>query len=274
MTRRRAKKEGQTSDHFISKFQTRPWEHRRGDFLVFDFETSTFKPEHSLSYFARVGVNAPATEKFLDQVIEKPCSRIRDRLLKAASFEDIEKALGEAPYRAIGGLFWLQSLRLDDARAKDSPDAAAARAGRDTLDRVAAEGTEGLDKLLSAVWHGYEPGLLTSPAPLFFPETGFFPLPTVGHEPALAMPLTPHILLTFMHRSVDRAQIEKQLNIRNRMTALSLGVSEKVRYVLVPPGVGQPSPKLLRAMRDWARGVFNEYGKISRTMGFKGYVAA
>lgn len=240
------------SDHYIPRFLTRPWQRGNGHLRYFDFRTRTFGMKKAKKLFAARGLNDRETEQFLCKYVENPVAVFQDRLCKA---DDPEVVFNQAPLSALTALFWYQAQRLQDFRDKRSGQ----RTGPSRMQLLAKRGAQYLDQLAAAFWESDEPLLLCAGADevIFFPESCFVVMPTLGDRPVLALPMSPRLLVAFVDRSANRGQILTNLRLRGRMTALSLGVSRRFDRVIIPPTIEDPPVDVLSRIRGAARSVFS-----------------
>ena len=141
-----------TLDHYIPRCLTRPWHDTTigaESLRFFDFETGTFGVGNSGKLFAQRGVNAPATEAYLNKYIETPFATMQDKIVAAgADMAKIQTAFDSLPHTALVGLYWLQVQRIRDAKKPRTEQ---------HIDNFVSKGFEWLDGLSYAVFQKYEP---------------------------------------------------------------------------------------------------------------------
>ncbi len=238
-----------TLDHYIPRCLTRPWHdatHGRESLRVFDFQTGTFAHRNSRKLFARPGINAAATEAYLNQHIETPFSAVQDKIVAAGTdMRRVEAAFGELPHTALTGLYWLQVQRIRDAHDGHTEH---------HLDEFAGRGIGWLEGLSAVVFEKYEPLLYVVPGGLYFPDSAIFTVPLVDQMPAIALPIHTRFALVFADRTKPRDATDWSMTRRALPTALSLGLQS--RRVIVPPEFEEPPPEALVNLRAKVRELF------------------
>jgi hypothetical protein len=210
-------------DHYIPRCLTRPWHDERigrSSLRVFDFESRVFTVRNAERFFARRGLNAPATEQYLNRYIETPFAETQDALRAAApNLERMQAAFDLLPATALVGLYWLQIQRIRDAHRPRTEF---------HLDEFARRGYQWLEQFSAAVFERYEPLLYGVTSALFFPETAIFMVPMIGQMPAMALPIDTGIALVFADRRVDRQQLDGFMT-RPRMARRARSESQPAR---------------------------------------------
>ena len=229
------------NDHFIPRFLTKPWEAPPQRSLRFyDFGTRSFGRESSRNLFATSDLNDAETEQRLNQWIETPVSQY----LAGKRAGGTRTVLAEPPnwrvQRALARLWLFQTPRLAEARRRSAglADPAPAPAGDESLAEALGRGERCLDELVAALTEASQVVVATIPAAewLLFNDRGYFPVPVVGHEPIMALPLSTVHFVSVVPRSTPDDALQNAINPEfSRITALSVGPSKKVGKVVVPP---------------------------------------
>ncbi len=235
-----------TNCHYISRFLTRPWETEDGQRQLhyFDFDTQTFGKRSSRSLFAKDEINSQAVEEWLNDFVENPLGRVRDKLASGDP-----KALNDWPFfRAAVLMLWLQGVRSKSVEDRDL---------RRDLTDLASKPESHIDILVNMIRSDYDLQLVFTTsmpgdnwAPLSVPSTGVFPfaLPDAGNMShytiAMGMPVDPTCALVATpiekHGKLDLSLLPKQL------ANLSVGTKPARRVVLYPPVVASISEDQLR----------------------------
>ncbi len=258
------------NDHFISRFQTKPWEVSNRRLAFYDFVEHRFGEEPSKNLFARTDLNDGAVEKILDKFVEEPAARYRDRLRAASSDGSVIDATDWKTYRALVCLWLVQLQRLHDARRETG------RSGR-TLGALLREGEASLNALCQVALSDsvLVAGTISSMHRLFFTEAAYFPIPQFGKPPLLAVPLsTRHFILLAKKRDFDPEQFSAWMRTPSRLAALSIGVGSNVRRVVIPPerlGFLKARPQKfehgLNMLRERAVSLVNVVAAIAHPLG-------
>jgi hypothetical protein len=184
--------------HYITRFLTKPWEavsrRRPGDqryLRYFDFDTETFEEASSRFLFAKDNLNPPEVEAWLNNLVETPLGRRRERI--AAGDPD---ALDDWKfYRAATLMLWLQGARMKALGDVNS---------RVHLLELTRRPIDQIDALVSAFREEYDLSLATvdqEVPPLSVPSNGFYPIIyrdhgcLSGHAVAFGLAIAPHCAL-------------------------------------------------------------------------------
>jgi hypothetical protein len=260
------------NDHYISRFLTKPWEVGQRQLWFYDFETDRFDWQSSESLFAAEGLHSKETGDRLNQLIETPVSRYRAATLAGGEF-----AIGPDKdwklFRALVALLRLQPQRHADKERE--PDR------KFTLDNLIAGGENFLDYMASEINKDYVligATLRNGAYEMCFTDAVYFPIPMIGSEPILAVPLTPGHFIALPRKSYQKRALEDWLASESSMSAFSVGLGGTAKKVVVPPGLqsairGDPAGlgASFRELRINCRQQFNIIGKANATLGFPSF---
>jgi hypothetical protein len=257
------------NDHFISRFLTRRWEVQPGRMLhYFDFATSRFGAEPSARLFADDGLHSTQTGDRLNRLIEQPVAQ-HLRVLETNPRAAIHDSGSWPVFRALASLWWIQSLRISEAK---TPERFAV-----TLDRFLDQGEALVDTIGTLARDKFHLLMVRTPPRehLFFTEVASFPIPFAGAV-ALALPLSPQHFLTLVPRDVHAVEthLRSVMNAPLMLSALSLGVGSAVDKVVLPPVMIPTNDVetsgvrgLLLTWRGLARQLTNLFGEASAIAG-------
>jgi hypothetical protein len=217
--------------HVISRFLTKGWEDDKRELWYYDFSANAFSHKTSKKLYSAFMINQQAVEEWLDQVLEKPLSLARDKLLAGD-----QNALEEWRfYRAAVLMLWLQGARSKTVRDED------ARRG---LDKLAAAPDSEIDALAAGLAQDFDlmvVGLMVDRdrvAPLFFPSTGTFPVVVwdagclSGHSICLGLPLDPGCALVAAPK--NKGGLLDQSKLQGSIANCSVGIDRARRVVVLP----------------------------------------
>lgn len=233
----------------------------------YDFDTRVVRRHSSRTLLADEGINAAATETFLNRYIERPLALAQEAVTNATTREQLDAALNDGTYRAYAGLFWLQSDRLRDARAT------ASGAPERRLDELATKGIEFLDGLVSLIHQRYELvfGVVNTGSRLFFPETGLFAMPAPLQPPILCMPLTTMVYIAFLNREEHTESEHDPMLYPNMPMCASVGLAN-VRRVILPPDIEPPTPEAFDTIRGTITSAFETWAELAFDLGFDAWL--
>ncbi len=255
------------NDHFISRFLTKRWEVQPGKMLhVFDFATSTFDLKPSARLFADEGLHSVETGAALNTLIEQPVAQ-HLRALETNPRASLPDPKSWPLFRALASLWWLQALRISDAK---TPGELAF-----TLDQLLVNGEAVVDAIGVLARDRFHLFVANTRERLFFTEVSAFPIPLPGGV-LLALPLSPHHFLTLAPRDLPAAETNLQavMNASAMLSALSIGVGSGVRTIVLPPEMAPTNQgdelrirEGLLTLRDCARRLADTIGEASALVG-------
>ena len=178
--------------------------------------------------------------------------------------------------RAFGCLWYVQTERLRDAQAGASPSES--ENGR--LDDLLQGGESYVDDLIRAAEAKRKLIVVTLPYSnwLFFTDLAYFLVPIVGQEPLAALPVSPVHFVCMVRRECRLDSLRNAIKAVGEITALSVGPSEKVTKVIVPPFLHpevESEPEHVRDMiqlfREIAPQLFNITYEIGKEIGLNAW---
>jgi hypothetical protein len=259
------------NDHYISRFLTKPWEVGQRQLWFYDFKTDSFGRRSSESLFAEDGLHSQETGDRLNELIETPVSLHRAETVNGDGILTIPGKNWKV-FRALVALIRLQPQRHLDKEGAER---------RFTLDDMIGQGENFLDGLAAKTQEEYTLIAVTLRDGAFqmsFTDAVYFPIPMVGSEPVLAMPLTPGHFIALPRKGYQKSSLEEWLRSDSSISAFSIGLGGSAQRVIVPPGL-QPSikeepdnvRKMLRELRSSCREIFNTIGQANAMVGLPSF---
>lgn len=227
--------------HFVSRFLTKPWEDDNRKLWFYDFAAHRFGRQSSKSLLAVTEGYPHEVEDALNRLVESPVSSVLG-VMSPDRLQLLSAPQSWSVYRALLSLTLLQASRYGelhgDESQEDDPDLHLDD-DRDSLPSILARGHEHLDDLAQA--HSQVGALylvpVKPPAFLFYPDVGFFGVPTPGaFATPLALPLSPQLAAVTVARRLPEDVAQGTLGDANRMMQLSVGLDTSRRIILPQMG--------------------------------------
>jgi hypothetical protein len=217
--------------HFVSRFLTKPWEFGQRMLHFYDVKAQSFGLKSSKVLFARRGINSPAAERRLDQLIETPLASAIAGWRTVAPGPDAP--ISDWPvFRALALIFMFQVARTTKATAQ--PEELAAMCA--WPDSKADEYAWGMNQLHTFVF--VHP---SAAYPLYYPSPGYFVVPLLGTlagpPGALAIPLTERLAVISLRKTYDARHLRSILCAGGGALVSKLSVGTNADRVVVHPGL-------------------------------------
>lgn len=213
---------------YIPRFSLRRWETSKTRLLrVLDVEQRRFERKSAKSVFGTRGIDAGATDLWLQGHVESPINKWLTALRDDGNVSAIGADGDWTLYRAIAALCLTHVTRVGEA---------AEGKARFSLQSLAAAGELALDRAAKFVSTIGELFVVEVPGEdLFLTELGHFAIPRVAQRPVLAIPLSPRRLVAFGERPFAIDDVEAVSRYPRVLSALSLGEAGQARTIIVPP---------------------------------------
>jgi hypothetical protein len=260
------------NDHYISRFQTEPWEVGQRRLISYDFSTGRFGDHSSETLFAREGLHSDEAGKILGALVESPAGAHRAGIVRGGPFGNPSNDW--KLYRALVALIWLQISRDPRSRIDIPAD------NPFTLDGLVAQREKLLDLMGQMSFERYPligVALPASSAPLFFTDIAYFPIPMIATPPLLAVPLTPRHLIATPEKDFPQEGLKQWLADPLALSVFSLGFGGVQRVVVPPEYIESKNAdpvrfqRMLHAQRVNAEKIFNLVGEGNRRVGFRSF---
>lgn len=232
--------------HYVSRFQTRPWETNDGQrrLWIADLALNKLEPRPSLTAFRVEDGLSDDEEQAFNRTFEYPVSLLRDQWVREGqvTLDTCETS------RALLLMLIVHVHRYGVLR-QGAPIRELDLLKEDPVER---------DRFLAFLCRDKQLRVLHVPDNklLFVPETGVFPLPlrTPGQpkqwEIGWAMAIHPSVVVTLSHKSAA-ASLQDIID-RRLLTDFSLGIHPTDTKIVVPPPIAETVPRdeTLAKMRD------------------------
>jgi len=232
--------------HYVSRFQTVPWEVNDRRLVYYDFEAGKIGRHSSRTLYSKHRLNDQATENLLSRLIEDPLGKVRKALtLGSAELPDWPS------YRAAALFVQLQG-----------PRSASTQEGRDCLRirELLSWPEPELDQFVHFLMEGKR--LLTYRVPktdrLFFPSTGLFALPLTqvdndangGIDYGWATPLDQRTFLAVVPTNGNFEVFHQLATDGQYFLGLSTGLHAK-KVVIPPDMLGMREAEIIENIQHW-----------------------
>lgn len=216
------------NNHFVTSFMLEPWEcyHRSNKGVwIYSFETGLLHHKPTKRIFTRRRVFPRDLEVKFNRLIETPLSRYYSNLITGIDLDRSDRDIE----RALLLLFFTQSCRVSQALDPQR---------NQSLSHLLGQNEATIDSCvdLFASESKLARRTVTSSQPMFLPVLGIFAVPFqdpachTGWTFGFAIPLTPHIAVLMVSKSVPDSSIETF-----PLWACSAGRAGNANSVVIPP---------------------------------------
>lgn len=213
--------------HYISKFLTSSWEHRKGTLRVFNCETGRIAECAANSLFARERLWPERYESIFNSLFETRIANERNRLLQA---EPGDVVLPWREFRAYALLLIFHAFRLKRLRMQDP-----------FIEKLGDLNDAQLDTIIKNHLEDFSIVKLTSLQNLFFPDTAFFGIPILLENGEWSfgstLPLSPSCALAVLPRGFDKKWLTDLLQNDGLLRMYSTGLPGTTRCIVPPRDV-------------------------------------
>ncbi len=222
--------------HFISRFLTAPWEFAERQLYFVDVEAQTLSHHSSRNLFALRGLNTRQTEERLNELVETPVARYREKSAGGPPPDEIPWDIHRALFLIV--LFQLPRV-IEGVLGKSDF----------TLDDVFRSSKAELDALIRQYENSRQLVVVTTPNDtLFYPSSGVFFLPIksdtalLPYEYCLGVPLDLNLVAVTAPKGADLDFLLKRTSRPGWYSCRSAAIDRLATKIVVPPTIVERAP--------------------------------